>query len=183
MINPLGDVINPFTDSGGLTANGVLRLGQVNPILQGITAAYGINPLTGAPESIDPTSGIVPISGTYYNTDITHPQSYSNIAGLGGLARFAAGVINAFPQVRYIAQMVAQGRSPYPENVPFLNNKYIPTMTPKPQSTGNLIAEWTGFAQKQYNLGAYERNLLKRVLEARRTQFHDIAKQAALAPK
>lgn len=181
-VNPLGDTMDPFGAQGQIGVGSLLQLGQLNPITQSFIEGMGYNTLTGGQENIDPTSGIIPLNGSYYNTDPLHPKEYSTLGNVAFLPRFAGSLLRSFPEIRYPELLYTRGRNVYPESIPFLNEKLVPTTHPKPASLGNLGLQFLGVAPKQYALQQYQQNLFKKVIQARRTQFRDIAKQKVLNP-
>lgn len=177
-LNPLGDVMNPFQGFQGM-----VQLGQLNPVTQSILEGMGYNTLTGGLENIDPTSGIVPESGTFYNTNIQNPQEYDTLGGVDFVPRFVGSLMRSFPQIRDAELALTQGRNVYPESIPLFNEKTVPTANPKTETPLQLGLEFLGVAPKNYNLQNYQNYLLKGVTSAIGTKARDLAKQKALAPK
>jgi hypothetical protein len=177
-LNPLGDVLNP---AGGF--QGIARLGQLSPVIQATLEGAGYNTLTGGLESIDPTSGIINVNGQYI--DLHTGKAYESLdqANVGAdVARFVGGLMRSFPEVRLAESFREQGHSVYPESIPFLSEKPIPTAQgsqPKNVTPQNLLLQWAGVAPRTYNLSRYQQNLLKDILRSESTYASQVAKQRA----
>jgi hypothetical protein len=178
-LNPLGDVANP---SGGI--EGIARLGQLNPLIQATLEAMGTNPLTGGPESIDPTSGIIEVNGQYYNALTGQPAGENlGTSNLGAdIERFFGGLAREFPQIRLGETWYTQGRPLYPESLPFISEKVIPQAAGvplKPFSPVALGLQYLGVGPKTYNLSHWQQTQQANILRARSTYLNAIAKQKA----
>jgi len=182
-LNPISDVMSPVNADGTLNSTGLVNFGQLNPLIQGSMAAMGINPMTGGQEYIDPSSGWIEVNGTYYNTDPNNPREASTLAGISPAERFLGSVARSFPEARILETLMTGGRSVYPEAIPLVNEKIIPTQVPKVSNIGTALGQYAfPFVPKQYNLGSYQSNLQTNVNRALSTYYTDLAKQAALNP-
>jgi hypothetical protein len=178
-LNPLGDVVNP---AGGI--QGLIRLGQLSPMVQAGLAAWGLNPLTGAPENIDPiTSGVIEVNGQYVN--VHTGQVYGNVAAaspLTSVARFVGALTREFPEVRIAENWAVGGRPLYPESIPFLAERPMPLAPgtqPQAESPVNVALSMLGVDPKTYNLQNRQLSVLKDIQRAQGTYYRDIAKQKA----
>jgi hypothetical protein len=177
-LNPLGDTINP---AGGF--NGIMRLGQLSPIIQATMAAWGINTLTGQPETIDPTSGIIEVNGQYVNVHTGQVAGTIGQAGpLAGIARFIGGLARGFPELRIAETAYTGGHPLYPESIPLVAERPMP-LAPgtKPQNVSptSIGLQFLGVDPKTYNLQHYQQSTLRDIMRARTTYFNDLAKQRA----
>jgi hypothetical protein len=175
-LNPLGDVMNP---SAGF--QGLVRLGQMSPIIQAALEGAGYNTLTGGLESIDPASGIVEVNGRFVN--IHTGQMYDSLdqASLGAdVSRFFGGLMRSFPEIRLAELASTKGLPVYPESIPFVNERPIPTTNTKNVSAGGLLASYAGVAPRTYDLQKYQLNLLKDIKRAMSTSRRAVIKEKAL---
>lgn len=147
-LNPFSQFANPLATGHG-AVNGLLSLGQMNPVIQAAISAYGLNPQTGDSVAISPQDSV--ITGLFGQ----HTNAQGEQIAPGSVApvwRFIGGLINAFPEAQ-IATRYATGHSQYPESVPFFHYRPMSTNI-APQVGGPLgaaIAE-TGLMPKTYNL-------------------------------
>jgi len=182
-LNPIADVMSPVGRDGQFSTSNLINFGQLNPFVQAGIAAVGINPMTGGQEYVDPSSGWIEINGTYYNTDPNNPREAQTLAGVDPVQRFIGSLARSFPEVRIPETLFTGGRSVYPESIPFISEKIVPTQVPKVANIGSALGQYAlPFLPRQYNLGSYQTNLQTNVNRALSTYYTDLAKQAALNP-
>lgn len=178
-LNPLGDEMNPFQ---GL--QGIVRFGQMSPIIQAGLEGMGYNTMTGGLENIDPSSGIVEVNGVFVNT--ATGKGYDNLdqASVGAsLDRFWGGLARAFPEIRIGEIAATGGHSVYPESIPFLSEHPIPPSSPasvKNVGPINLLEQYSGVAPKTYNVQKYQQNLLKDIRRGISEQRKAVVKEKAI---
>jgi GNAT superfamily N-acetyltransferase len=160
--NPFGSFINPLSQQGAI--EGALSLGQASPPIQALLSAFGLDTLRGGEVPISPEQGVAP---DYFGSliDIAN-QRETNPAQQAGLRRLAMGLLRSAPQFRMGEQYLAGGRSVYPESIPVLDPRPMPT-DPKDTSLLSNIGQILGIAPKTYNLGGYQKGIKKRVKYAR----------------
>lgn len=176
-LNPLGDVANP-----GQGFQGLIRLGQMSPVMQAILEGAGYNTLTGGLESIDPTSGIEEINGQYVNLRTGQgSENLDQASPLNSVARAVGGLLRSFPEIRIGEQIYTGGRATYPESIPFVYERPIPLApgsTPKNVSPLATAGQYAGIKPNTYNLGRYQQNLLQDIIRAR-SAFRTAARKEA----
>jgi hypothetical protein len=179
-LNPLGDVANP---AEGL--QGLVRLGQMSPIVQAALQSAGYNTLTGGLEEVDPASGIVEVNGKYIDIHSGHEyDSLGQASVQDDILRFIGGLARSFPEARIGELVATQGRPIYPESVPFLYERRIPVpaASVKNVSWPGILEQYSGVSQKTYNLSKYQINLLKDIRRGISEAAHQRAKEKALLP-
>lgn len=158
-LNPLGDVANPAEGF-----NGLIRLGQMSPVIQAGLQAYGYNTLTGGLEGADPAQGIEEINGKYVNTKTGKEyDSIGQASVAADVERFFGGLLRSFPQVRIGEQIYTGGKPTYPESIPFINERPIPIDPSKAKNVSPLqtLLQYVGFPPKTYDLQTYQRHLIQ----------------------
>jgi hypothetical protein len=165
-LNPLGDVADP---TGGF--QGLIRLGQMSPIIQAGLEGMGYNTLTGGLESVDPSSGIVEVNGRFLNTKTGEEYDNLDAASAGtSVQRFIGGLMRTFPELRIGELAYTQGHPIYPESIPFVDEHPIAGATQKPVSIPMIAAQYAGVQPKTYNLQKYQLKLRQDILRAISTQ-------------
>lgn len=170
--NPFGSFINPFSKQGGV--EGTISLGQASPPVQALLSAFGLDPLRGGEVPISPKQGVAP---DYFGSLIdTVNGRETNPAQQAGVRRFIMGLLRSAPQVRMGEQYLAQGRSVYPESIPFIDQRPMPT---DPRDTSMLanLGQIFGVAPKTYNLEGYQKGIKKRVKYAKSRNKTALKKQ------
>jgi hypothetical protein len=155
-LNPFSQIFDPVGPEGA--AAGALQLGQGSPAIQSILAGFGVDTMRGGEVPISPQSGIAAdFLGRYWNTktgketDITKQDSgWRILAALG----------RSFPQWRIGERMHAGGASVYPENVPFLHERPMPTAPENRYGTGieDALSQIIGVSPKSFDIKKYEAN-------------------------
>ena len=174
-LNPLNDFGNPMGPGGPVES--MVRLGQFAPLLQSAMAAYGINPLTGGAEGIDPNSGIE--TGKYGELiDTKTGKELPNIGVVNPLQRGIGTFLRAFPEVRAAELLNTKGNPVYPESIPLLDEHPI-AVKPTSRRGYNLpsIAEQEfGVQPRTFDIAKNTALMLKKVNEARKKNVKTIAK-------
>lgn len=160
--NPFSSFFNPFGPQGGV--EGAISLGQASPPIQAALSAFGLDTLRGGEVPISPKQGVAP---DFFGSliDIQNGRE-TNPAQQAGVRRFIMGLLRSAPQFRMGEQYLAQGRSVYPESVPFFDQRPMPT-EPKDTSVLANLGSIFGVAPKTYNLGGYQKGIRKRVKYAK----------------
>lgn len=175
-LNPLGDVANPAAGIQGL-----VRLGQMSPVIQAALEGAGYNTLTGGLESMDPALGIVEVNGKYVNIHTGQEVDSPGQASVGSsLERMIGGLARSFPEARIGELAVTGGYPVYPESIPILWERRIPTTNTKDVSIPGILAQYAGVAPKTYDLAKYQQNLLKDIKRAISTARKAQIKERAL---
>lgn len=178
-LNPLGDVMNP---AAGF--QGIVRLGQMSPIMQSALEGMGYNTMTGGLERIDPASGIEEVNGVYI--DLATGKEYDNPgqASVGAaLDRFFGSLARSFPEIRIAELGMTGGKAVYPESIPLIYERPIPPSSPaalKNVTPLGLLAQYAGVAPKTYNLQKYRVNLLKDIRRGITQQHKAVLKEKAM---
>jgi hypothetical protein len=177
-LNPLGDLINP---AGGFQS--LIAMNQLSPIMQAVIEGAGYNTLTGGLESIDPTSQIIDVNGQYINLQTGQPVGNLGSASItADFQRFMGGLLRSFPYLRIGEQYITQGKGLYPESIPFISEKEIPTaagVPPKKVTPISVLEQLGGVAPKVYDLQHWQQNARKNYQRALSTYRNDIVKQKA----
>ena len=175
-LNPMADVMNPLGRQGML--QGAVRMGQMSPILQSVMAGYGINPLTGQSERIDPRTGIeADRFGTLFN--VRTGEELEGPFQANPLQRAFGTFARSFPEVRAVELGLTGGNPVFPESIPLLHEQPI-GVQPTTRRGGNLLSaleQEFGAQMRTYNLGKYQANFLKNLAEATRKNPKTIRKE------
>jgi len=150
--NPFSQIANPLKP--GASVQGMLQLGQLNPLIQAGLSAYGFDTLTGDRVRISPQEGVgQDFLGRLYKGD-----RQISPAGAGGVRRFFMGLLRSLPEYR-IGEQAAVGTQ-YPEGVPFVPGLQRPMGS---ERIGLLAgaASTTGLYPKNYDLTTYQQLLRK----------------------
>lgn len=177
-LNPFADVANPLGKEGMF--QGVIRMGQVSPLLQAGLAAYGIDPLTGGLERVSPESGYE--SDRYGNLiNVAEGTEAPGIFAVHAPQRFIGTLLREFPEIRAIELGATHGNPVFPESIPLFDEKPI-GVNPVSRKGGNLVSgleQEFGVQPRTIDLGKYQTNLLKSILEAQKKNPKTIAKEQA----
>ncbi len=123
-LNPFSDFANPAAPEG--TLQGLISSQQLAPIFSAFMQAYGIDPYRGAPTELSPEDGL--LQGRYGT--VVDPETGEEIPGgiLGAFSteRLLGSLARSIPQVRTAETIAMGGRYPYPESIPFLDEKPVP---------------------------------------------------------
>lgn len=177
-LNPLNDYANPFGHEGALES--VVRLGQFSPLTQAAMAAYGINPVTGGGEEIDPASGIE--TGKYGELiDTRTGREIANAGVVNPIQRALGTFLRAFPEIRAAELLNTHGNPVYPESIPIVDEHPIavnPTSRRGYNAPG-IIEQEFGVQPRTYDIAKNSALMLKKVNEARAKNVKTVAKAKA----
>lgn len=177
-LNPLQDIADPMGKEG--VAESMIRLGQTSPVIQAVLAAYGINPVTGGTEEIDPRTGIE--TGKYGELLNTKTgEEVSNPGVVNAPQRLLGTFLRAFPEIR-AAELLKTGGNPiYPESIPLLDEHPI-GVNPTSRHGFNapsMIEQELGVQPRTYNISKHTADLIKALVEAKKKNEKTIAKAEA----
>jgi hypothetical protein len=176
-LNPLNDFANPMGD-GGLIG-GLLRLGQFSPLIQAAMAGYGINPITGETEGVDPKTGIE--SGRYGELIDTKTGKQLSISQVNPLQRALGTFLRAFPEIRAAELMNTGGNPVYAESIPLLSEHPIATspIRRRGYNVPGILGQEFGVKPENYDIAKNTALMLKKVNEARKKNVKTVAKAKA----
>lgn len=175
-LNPLGDVADPAAGFQGL-----VRLGQMSPVMQAALEGAGYNTMTGGLESADPATGIVEVNGRFINLHTGKEYDSLDQASVqDDILRFFGGLARSFPEIRIGELAATKGYPVFPESIPFFYERRIPTTNVKNVSVPGILAQYAGVAPKTYDLQKYQINLLKDIRRAISTSAREKVKEKAL---
>lgn len=128
-LNPLASFANPMSPQGAL-GGGLAQLGQASPVVQAIMSAAGFDTLRGGVVPVSPENNV----GRGFLNPLVSTETGEpiNPASVGGLRRFAMGLLRSTPQIREGERWKAGG-AVFPESVPFLDERPMPS-TGDPES-------------------------------------------------
>jgi hypothetical protein len=174
-LNPFSQIFNPTGPEGAVS--GSLQLSQGSPLFQAIMAGAGIDTLRGGGTvPIHPSSGIAPDPFGQYR-DVNTGEEV-NVGQRESGARVVAALLRAFPQVRIGERVRSGGRSVYPESIPLVRERFMPT---KPEarfggSIADALEQIVGFAPRPYDLEGYQSRRKKFTKYARTRQKSSLKK-------
>ena len=176
-LNPLANYANPYqgeTGEGG--ALGLLRLGQLNPLVQAGLAGAGIDTLTGGQMGISPESGVVqdPITGEPFDVNTGAPTTISNHEWA---ARILGSLGRSIPQLRIAEQVATQGQPVYPESIPLIREVPIGTDTSRGVGAFDLIKQTTGLQERPYDLESYQKFVKEQAKASKSRYKSDVKKR------
>lgn len=159
-LNPMSQFLDPFAGEGKVA--GILRLGQLNPIAQSVLSGMGVNPLDAGEVAIGPQEGV----GADFLGRLTSAATgeSTTAAAHGGFRRFLHSLLTSVPQVR-IGELAATGGRPvYPESIPFVDERPMPSqpISHRDVSPLGILNQYFGAQPRKYDLGRYQRQLPKR---------------------
>lgn len=177
-LNPLNDYANPFGQEGPLES--VVRLGQFSPLTQAAMAAYGVNPVTGGGEEIDPSSGIE--TGKYGELiDTRTGKEIPNAGVVNPIQRAVGTFLRAFPEVRAAELLDTHGNPVYPESIPLVDEHPIAVnpLSRRGYNASGIIEQEFGVQPRTYDIAKNTALMLKKVNEARAKNVKTVAKAKA----
>lgn len=173
-LNPFGQIANPLAPGGAV--QNMLQLGQLNPGIQGMLSAWGLDPLTGQEVRISPQEGV---GRDFYGGlrdartgEPTKPVEH------GALRRFLMTEARAIPQFRLFEKYILnQGGSTYPESVPFIAPRPMaPAEAGAASGAGAAAGAGVGILPRSYNLLDYQRQQAKTQRYVKTRQRNDLRK-------
>lgn len=166
-MNPLENYANPFSLAKG-PLGGMMRAGNLSPMIQAVIAASGINPLTNEPEGIDPRSGIEQGKyGEWINTKTG--QVLPNIGAVNPIQRGIGTFMRAFPEIRALELMRTGGNPVYPESIPLIDEHPIGVNpgTRRGNTPLSMFEQEFGVQPRTYNIQKHTEEMLRHIAEAK----------------
>lgn len=176
-LNPLNDFANPMGEGGPV--GGLVRLGQFSPIIQAAMAGYGVNPITGEAEGVDPASGIE--KGRYGELIDTKSGKQVTISQVNPVQRALGTFMRAFPEIRMGELLSTKGNPVYPESIPLVDEHPIPVapIRRRGYNVPGIVGQEFGVKPETYDIAKNTALMLKKVNEARKKNVKTIAKAKA----
>lgn len=164
-MNPFADILNPFGKEG--LFQGSIRLGQMSPLIQAAMAAYGINPITGGLERVDPKTG--------YETDrygnlinVATGEQSPGVFAVHAPERFIGALMREFPEARALELLENHGNPGFPESIPLIDAKPIAVnpLTRRGGNWGSALQQEFGFQVRNEDLAKFQADRAKSIAEA-----------------